>query len=154
MVNKQLTAAAKVKRQERRLGARATAKPDDVRAVLQTARRLLVDGGRLLKDGWEEAQSRNKPTVYSMDGALRRAVDLAHPQNRDLTWWAARYALDHQLAGHKTFRERAEFDDGMVLVKFNNHPDTTLADATAVYDGAIKAQGSIEVFVSKAKGRK
>ena len=53
MVNKQLTPAAKLKRAEKALGAKATDDPDGVLAVLQTARRLLADVGDLLKDGWQ-----------------------------------------------------------------------------------------------------
>jgi hypothetical protein len=154
MVNKQLTTAAKVKRQEKALGAKATDNPDDVLHVLQTARRLLADGGRLLKDGWQEKQSRQKPDVFSIDGALRRGLDLAHPVNRDSTAWAAQYALNAVIEADETFKPRADFQGHPVLVKFNNHPDTTLADAITVYDRAIKAQGRIKVVVSKSKGRK
>ena len=114
----------------------------------------MADGGKLLREGWQEVQSRNKPTVYSIDGALRRAADLAHPTNRDSALWAAQHALDSAIATNDTFRERAEFRSAVVIPKFNDHPDTTIEDALAVYDEAIKAQGRIKVVVSKAKGRK
>ncbi|AQT25733.1 hypothetical protein EniyanLRS_58 [Mycobacterium phage EniyanLRS] len=145
MPNKQLTTRAKLKRKERELGVKATDNPDDVRAVLQTARRLLADGDELLKDGWQEVRSRGKPTIYSVDGAVRKALDLAHPHNRDKTWWAVKYALENAIHEH--------FPDRSGILHFNGHPDTTLAEAITVFDSAIKAMGRIQVAVSKAKGR-
>lgn len=116
-------------------------------AVLQTARRILAEGGELLKTGWSE--KRSKKTLFSMDGALREALNLAHPLNRDESWWAARHAILEAIGHNPALQAR-----GRGMLVFNNHPDTTLADAITVYDDAIKAQGRMKVAVSKAKGRK
>lgn len=136
------------------MGARATENPDDVLAVLQTARRLLADGGVLLKDGWQADQKGKRPPQFSMDGALRKGLDLAHPVHRDSAVWAAQHALVEVISRSQTFNDRSLYNGAVVLINFNNHPDTTLADAITVYDSAIRAQGSIKVAVSKAKGRK
>jgi hypothetical protein len=152
--NKQQGPQAKLKRLQRELGAKATDDPDGVLAVLQTARRLLAEGGELFKDGWQEKRSRGKSTVYSVSGALRASVDLAHPRDR------ARAIHDSSSAIYGSLRGDDTRDLGMahlpqpVLTRWESHPKTTLADALRVFDRAIKNQGTVNVAVSKAKGRK
>src|ERR1051325_9533447 len=102
MPNKQQGQAAKLAKLQREQGARVTDDPEGVLAVLQTARRLLAEGGELLHDGWQEQQSRGKPTKYGFMGALRHAVDLAHPVDRSRAVTAAQHALQVQLERYKT----------------------------------------------------
>lgn len=154
MVNKQLTKQAKVKKAERQLGARATDDPDGVLHVLLTARRLLAEGGDLVKDAWQEEQPRKKPTKYSFMGALRRAVDLAHPRDRSRAIWAAQHALQAALEADKTAANGMAHLPNPVITRWESHPDTTFADAIRVYDAAIKRQGTVNQTASKTKGRK
>jgi len=95
-----------------------------------------------------------KPDKFSMDGALRKGLDLAHPVNRDETAWAAQHALVEVIKRSQTFNERGLANGVVSLMTFSNHPDTTLADAITVYDDAIRNQGRAKVAVTKAKGRK
>lgn len=154
MPNKQLSKQAKVKRVERQQGARATDDPDGVLHVLLTARRLLAEGGDLLKDGWQEQQSRNKPNKYGFMGALRAAVHLAHPRDASRAIWNAQFALQSALNVDETAANGMAHMDDPVITRWESHPDTTLADALRVYDRAIKAQGTVNTTVSKSKGRK
>lgn len=123
-------------------------------AVLQTARRLLAEGGDLLKDGWQAPQSRSKHTKYSMTGALRAGCDLAHPADRDKSL----YFAQHALVGALTRDEKSALGIGHLpdpyLTRFEHHPDTTIEDALRVYDAAIKNQGAVNVSKLKGKGRK
>ncbi len=154
MVNKQLTAAAKQKRVERKAGAKTTDDPDGVLAVLQTARRLLADGGELLKNGWEEKQAYKKPTKYGFMGALRKGVDLAHPRDRSHAIWAAQAAVQSALEKDKSAPNGIAHLPVPIITRWESHPDTTLEDALRVFDVAIKAQGTVNIAQSKAKGRK
>jgi hypothetical protein len=154
MVNKQLTPAAKLKRAEKSLGAKATDDPEGVLAVLQTARRLLADGGDLLKDGWQETQARKKPTKYSLMGALRHAVDLAHPADRHRAVTAAQHALQVAMEKDKTAVCGMAHLPTPVLTRWESHPQTTLEDALRIYDAAILAQGRVNQTQRKQRGRK
>ena len=154
MVNKQLTPAAKLKRAGKSLGAKATDDPDGVLAVLQTARRLLADGGDLFKDGWQEKQSRGKPTKYGVMGALREATNFAHPRDRDRALWAAQHALQVAMERDKTAENGMAHLPAPVITRWESHPDTTLVDALRVFDAAILAQGRVNQTQSKQKGRK
>ena len=148
-MNPQRTKQAKAKRLERQLGARMTDDPDGVMAVLQTARRLLSDGGELFKDGWEEQRPRKKPTVYSFMGALRRAVDLAHPKDRSRALWAAQHALQGAVEKDPTKDNGIAHVDKPVITRWESHPKTTLNDALRVYDAAIKSQGTVNLAQKK-----
>lgn len=154
MVNKQLTPAAKLKRAEKALGAKATDDPEGVLAVLQTARRLLADGGELFKDGWQEAQARKKPTKYGVMGALRAAVDLAHPVDRHRAVTAAQHALQQAMEKDKTAVCGMAHLDKPVITRWESHPQTTLEDALRIYDAAILAQGRVNQTQRKQRGRK
>lgn len=154
MVNSQTTSAAKLKRVERKAGAKATGDPDGVLAVLQTARRLLADGGELCKDTWQERRGTKKSTIYSALGALRAGVDLAHPLDRSRAAWAAQAALQSALNKDKSAPNGIAHLPVPVITRWESHPDTTLVDVLRVYDAAIKAQGTVNIAQSKAKGRK
>lgn len=153
-MNKQVTHQAKVRKLERELGARVTGDPDGVLAVLQIARRLLAEGVDLVKDAWCEKQSRNKPTKYSVLGALRAAVDLAHPRDRHRALGAAQHALQGALNVDKSAPNGKAHLNFPVITRWESHPDTTMDDALRVVDLAIKNQGRVNIAASKAKGRK
>lgn len=153
MVNKQQGQAHKVAKAQRTLGAKATDSPDDVLAVLQTARRLLAEGGELVKDGWQEKRSK-KSTRYSAMGALRAAVDLAHPKDRSHAIWSAQYALQSAMEKDPSGVNGIAHLPKPVITRWESHPDTTIEDVIRVYDTAIRNQGKVNVIVSKTKGRK
>lgn len=123
-------------------------------AVLQTARRLLADGGELFKDGWQEMQSRKKPTKYSVMGALRHAVDLAHPVDRSRAITAAQHAIQIAMERDKTAVCGIAHLDKPIITRWESHPQTTLDDALRIYDAAILAQGRVNQTHRKQKGRK
>lgn len=123
-------------------------------AVLQTARRLLADGGDLLKDGWQEQQARKKPTKYSVMGALRHAVDLAHPVDRHRAVTAAQRALQAAMERDESGVNGIAHLPTPIITRWETHPKTTLADALRVYDAAILAQGRVNQTQRKQKGRK
>ena len=152
-MNTQLTPRAKLKRAERTLGAKATDDPDGVLAVLQTARRLLAEGGELVKDAWQEKQSRGKPNRYSVAGALRAGVDLAHPRDRGRALHAASSAVYGALSRDHTRDLGMAHLPQPVLTRWESHPKTTLADALRVMDAAILAQGKVNRIQSKQEGR-
>lgn len=154
MANTQTTSTAKVKRLERQLGAKVTDDPDGVLAVLQTARRLLADGGELFKDGWQEKRGVKKPTVYSLLGALRAAVDLAHPRDRSRAVNYAQHALQGALEKDVTAPLGMAHLPVPVITHWESNPKTTLADALRIYDAAILNQGKVNQAVRKTKGRK
>jgi hypothetical protein len=153
MVNKQQGQAPTVAKAQRTLGAKVTDDPGDVLAVLQTARRLLDEGGELFKDGWQEKRSK-KPTRYSAMGALRAAIDLAHPKDRSRAIWAAQYALQSAMEKDPSGVNGIAHLPKPVITRWESHPRTTLEDAIRVYDAAIRNQGKVNQTVSKAKGRK
>jgi hypothetical protein len=124
-----------------------------VLAVLQTARRLLVEGGELVKDSWQEKRSK-KPTRYSPMGALRAAGDLAHPRDCARAVSAAQRALQSALNEDVSAPNGKAHLEYPVITRWESHPDTTLDDAKRVFDSAIKRQGQINIATSKVKGRK
>ena len=152
--NKQQGPQAKAKRLQRELGAKATDDPAGVLAVLQTARRLLAEGGVLVKDAWQEQPTGKKPIRYSVMGALRRAADLAHPKDRDRALWAAQYAIQGALEKDRTAEYGLAHLDTPIITRWESHDKVTLDDALRVYDQAIKNQGRVNIAKSKAKGRK
>lgn len=123
-------------------------------AVLQTARRLLAEGNELLRDGWQAKQSRGKPTHYSVMGAMRAAVDLAHPRDRTRALTAAQRAIQAAVDADRTRENGMAHLTVPVITRWESNPNTTLDDALRVYDAAIKNQGTVNTAVSKAKGRK
>lgn len=123
-------------------------------AVLQTARRLLAEGGELFKDGWQEQQSRGKPTKYGFLGALRAAIDLAHPRDRHRAVIASERALQAAMEADKTAHLGMAHLPTPVITRWESHPDTTLDDALRVYDDAILRQGKVNIATRKTKGRK
>jgi hypothetical protein len=153
MANPQQTEKAKIVRLERRLGARVTDDPDGVLAVLQTARRLLAEGGSLHKgDGWWEKSS--KATRYTIIGALRHGVDLAHPRDRARAFNAAQHAVQGALNADKTAELGMAHLPQPVITRWETNPASTLEDALRIMDAAIKNQGKVNLAVNKAKGRK
>jgi hypothetical protein len=155
MTNPQLTQRAKLEKLARELGVQVTVDPEETLNVLQTARRLLADGGELFKKGWQE--TRGKRTYYSVDGALREALNVAHPKNRDRADIAGRHAIIGAIHSKPEWFERGRFaatSNAVVVPKWSNHKDTTFEDALELYDIAIKNQGKITIAISKSKGRK
>lgn len=153
-MNRQQGQQAKIKRSQRTLGAKVTDDPDGVLAVLQTARRLLADGGELFKDGWHEKQRSKKPTRYSAMGALRSAADLTHPKDRSQAIWTAQYALQSAMAKDRSGVNGIAHLPEPIITRWESHPATTLEDALRVYDTAILNQGKVNLTASKARGRK
>jgi hypothetical protein len=123
-------------------------------AVLQTARRLLADGGELFKEGWQEKRSRGKPTVYSPMGALREAVNLAHPRDRHRATSAAQHAIQVAMERDTSGVNGMAHLPTPVISRWETHPATTLGDALRVYDAAILSQGRVNQTQRKSKGRK
>jgi hypothetical protein len=124
--------------------------------VLRTARRLLDEGGGLVKSAYLETYSKGKSklTRYSMQGALMRAVDLVHPADRS----RALQDAHHAISGSLRLDERSELGIAQspypYVSRFESHPDTVLEDALRVLDRAIKNQGTVNEAVRKQKGRK
>lgn len=110
----------RIQRLRRKLGVKRTDDPDGVLAVLQVSRRLISEGDL---------------AVYSV---LMDAVRMAAPKDDAIAWWAAHYALTHQIpTGYRTLGEYCCVADQEKLLE--------------LFDAAIKNQGTLNVVVRKGK---
>lgn len=87
-------------------------------------------------------------------GAMRAAVDLAHPRDRTRALTAAQRAIQAAVDADRTRENGMAHLTVPVITRWESNPNTTLDDALRVYDAAIKNQGTVNTAVSKAKGRK
>jgi hypothetical protein len=116
----------KIKRLERKLGARVTPDPEGVMGLLQITRRYVSDTG--------EAH------IYSF---LNEASEAAVPNNPGVAWWTAHHAIVGALPqGYSTIGD------------FVADENVSHEDVLALMDRAIKNQGTLNIAVSKGKGRK
>jgi hypothetical protein len=117
----------KIKRLERKLGVRATPDPEGVMGLLQITRRYVTET--------------NEAFIYSF---LNEALEAAVPNNPAVAWWTAHHAIVGALPeGYTTI--------GHFVADEQN---VKLEDVVALLDRAIKNQGTINIAVSKRKGRK